>query len=91
MKPYLGTEVYSELQKMDAIKNFNYDNYGVYSGPVHDLPDLSSDRMQLLQRRAYLKFYLRPKKIFQHIKNLKNITQIKSYLLMIKFAFIKIF
>ncbi len=91
LKPYLGTEVYSELQKMDAIKNFNYDNYGVYSGPVHDLPDLSSDRMQLLQRRAYLKFYLRPKKIFQHIKNLKNITQIKSYLLMIKFAFIKIF
>ena len=77
LKPYPGSEVFEQLDKDHLIFNFNYDNYGVYTQPVHNLKDLSSKDMINLQKRAFREFYLRPKKISQHLLRIRSFTQLK--------------
>lgn len=75
--PFPGTEVFDDFNRRNYIKDFNYDNYGIYSRPVYNLPGLSAQEMASMQRRAYLKFYLRPKKIVKLLLKIKNLTQLK--------------
>jgi len=91
LKPFPGSEVFEELNRKGCIKDFNYDNYGVYTAPVHDLPGLSAKEMLIWQRRAYLRFYLRPKKIIKHLLKIKTLTQFKSNLSMVWFLLNRIF
>jgi len=91
LKPFPGSEVFNKLNSQGLIKDFNYDNYGVYTAPVHEFPGLSAKDMLKWQRRAYLKFYLRPKKIFKHLVKIKSWTQLKANLMMIKFLINRIF
>lgn len=39
----------------------------------------NADEIRKMQKRAYRKFYFRPKYIFKHIKRLKDINKIKQY------------
>ncbi len=91
LKPFPGSEVFNQLNERGYIKDYNFDNYGVYTAPVHEFPHLSSKEMLKLQQRAYFKFYLRPKKVWQHLMKLKSWTQLKSNLIMVKFLITRIF
>lgn len=91
LKPFPGTEVFDDFSKQNYIKDFNYDNYGVYSKPVHDLPGLSAEEMTSMQQRAYLKFYLRPKKIIKLLLKIKNLTQLKLNFSAAKFLLSRFF
>ena len=91
LKPFPGSEVFKNLNECGAIKDYNYDNYGVYTAPVHELPGLSAKEMLKWQRWAYLRFYLRPKKIIGHLLKIKSLTQLKSNLKMIRFLINRIF
>jgi len=77
LKPYPGSEVYEELRKKNLILNNNYEDYGVYTKPVHRLPFLEPERMLYWQKRAFREFYLRPGKIFFHLKRIRSWTQLK--------------
>lgn len=91
LKPFPGSEVFKNLNERGAIKDHNYDNYGVYTAPVHELPGLSAKQMLKWQQWAYLKFYLRPKKIISHVLKIKSLTQLKANLKMIQFLINRIF
>jgi radical SAM superfamily enzyme YgiQ (UPF0313 family) len=91
LKPFPGSEVFKELNERGAIIDYNYDNYGVYTAPVHELPGLSGKDMLKWQRRAYLMFYLRPKKIFSRLSRIKSLTQLKSNFKMVRFLINRIF
>lgn len=91
LKPFPGSEVFKDLNELGAIKDYNYDNYGVYTAPVHDLPGLSAEEMLKWQRWAYLRFYLRPKKIINHVLKIKSFTQLASNFKMIQFLINRIF
>lgn len=91
LKPFPGSEVFKDLNERGAIKDHDYDNYGVYTAPVHELPGLSAEEMLKWQRWAYLRYYLRPKKIINHILKIKSFTQLKSNFKMIQFLINRIF
>ena len=91
LKPYPGSEVFKQLDKDKLIFNFDYDNYGVYTKPVHNLPELSAQEMIDLQKKAFRRFYLRPKKIFQHLRRMKSFTQLKLNIFSAMFVFKKMF
>lgn len=91
LKPFPGSKIYQDLSQSGAIKDYNYDNYGVYTAPVHELPGLSAKEMLKWQRWAFLKFYLRPKKIVSHLLKIKSFTQLKSNFKMIQFLINRIF
>lgn len=85
LKPYPNSHVWDQLQEENLIDNIDYDNYGVYTAPVHHLKDLSADDILKWQRTAYRKFYLRPRKIMQHLMRIRTITQLKYNLLAARF------
>ncbi len=91
LKPFPGSAVFNILNDQDCIKDYNYDNYGVYTAPVHEFQHLSSKDMLRWQRIAYLRFYLRPKKVLQHLLKIKSLNQLKSNLIMVKFLINRIF
>jgi len=91
LKPYPGSEVFEELNEKGLIFDFDYENYGVYTKPVHNLPNLSSEEIGKLHKQAFREFYLRPGKIMQHLIRLKSFTQLKLDLRSGLFVLKKIF
>lgn len=77
LKPYPGSEVFERLNKENLIFDFDYNNYGVYTQPVHELKNLSAKDMIKLQKKAFREFYLRPKKILQHLLRMRSFVQLK--------------
>lgn len=77
LKPFPGTEVFNQLYQEGRIFDFDYDNYGLYTGPVHDLPDLPKEEILGLQKKALREFYLRPSQIFKTILRIHSFTQFK--------------
>lgn len=77
LKPYPGSEIYAQFQSENLILSNNYDDYGVYTKPIHRLPELSPEKMQYWQKRAFKEFYLRPRKIISHLKKIKSWTEFK--------------
>jgi len=77
LKPFPGTEAFKWLDERGLIVDKDYDKYGVYGKPSHKLPEVSQERMVEIQRKAYKKFYLRPKKIIQHVLRIKSFRRLK--------------
>ena len=77
LKPFPGSEIFTELADKGLINSYDYDTYGIHTRPVHRLPNLSEDELLEMQKKAYRKFYLRPGKIIKHITRLNSITRIK--------------
>jgi anaerobic magnesium-protoporphyrin IX monomethyl ester cyclase len=80
LKPFPGTEVFSQLRSKDLIDDFDYSHYGVYTPPVHHLETMSSDEILKCKIRAFREFYLRPRKIIRHILRIKNLTSLRTAL-----------
>ena len=76
LEPYPGSEVHAELKKANLILSTDYDDYGLYTKPVHRLPGLEPEKMVYWQKRAFREFYLRPRKILFH---LGRIIKIRSW------------
>lgn len=77
LSPYPGSEVYKQLDRDGLILSKDYDNYGVYTKPVHKLPGITTERMIYWQNRAYREFYLRPCKIISHLKRINSLIRFK--------------
>jgi len=76
-KPFPGSLIYDDLKKNGLIDDFNFDNYGVYTPPVHHLHNLTKADMLCWQKKAFREFYFKPQKIWKHIKRQKSISQLK--------------
>jgi len=77
LKPYPGSEVCEQLERDDLLLSKNYDDYGVYTKPVHRLPGLEPEEMVYWQKKAFREFYLRPRKILSYLKRIRSWTQLK--------------
>lgn len=77
LKPYPGTKVYEEFLKDNLILDYNFNNYGLHTPPVHRLKNLSADQILYWQKRAYRSFYLRPAILMRHVFRLKSINRLK--------------
>ena len=77
LKPYPGSEVFEYLSSQNLIACFDYDYYGVYTKPVHRLPGLTSEEIQMWHKRAFREFYFRPRKILQHLLRIRSLHQLR--------------
>ena len=76
-KPFPGSQISNEMKEKGLMDDFNFDNYGVYTPPIHHLESMTGRDMLKEQKKAFREFYFRPKKIWSHIKRQKSIAQIK--------------
>ena len=77
LKPFPNSDVWKELDAMGCVDNYDYENYGLYSKPVHHLPGLTSEDMIKAEKRAYRSLYLRPSRIWRYLKRIKSFEQLK--------------
>lgn len=77
IQPYPGSKIFYQLASRGLIDNYDYNRYGIHTGPVHHLESLTSDEILDLQRLAYRRFYLRPRKLLQHVMRLKSFNRLR--------------
>jgi anaerobic magnesium-protoporphyrin IX monomethyl ester cyclase len=77
LKPYPGSEIFEQLRNEGLIDSLDYSRYGLYTNPVHHLPDVSAHELIKWQKKAYRSFYLRPKKILNLLARIGSWTQFK--------------
>lgn len=76
-KPYPGSVIYDEIKEKGLIDDLDFNNYGIYTPPVHRLEDLTKSDLLYWQKKAFRQFYFRPKKIWDHIKRQRSLSQLK--------------
>jgi len=88
--PFPGTDVYKELLTKNLLLDRNFSNYGLYMEPVYELPGLSRYEIKKALTRAYIKFYLRPSKIFKILFRIRSLTELKLNMRAVLFLLRKI-
>lgn len=73
LTPFPGSEIYDYLKKRDLILTDDYSQYSFHTPPVHRLEEMEPSDLLRWQRKAYRRFFFRPKKIFQHILRIKTL------------------
>lgn len=90
-KPFPGSEAYFQIEKEGLIDERDLSHYGAYTYPVHHLKTLSRERIKELQQLAFRKFYFRPGKIFEHLKDITTFRKFISILRGFFFVVLKAF
>jgi radical SAM superfamily enzyme YgiQ (UPF0313 family) len=80
--PYPGTEVFEMARRGEGglhLLTCDWDLYGIQMGRALELTGLSRSRLERLQFRAYLRFYLRPSKL-RNMLRMVNLKVLPVYL-----------
>jgi len=67
--PYPGTEFYNYLKRKDYLLTQNWDDYMPLK-PIYEYPHLSYRTMQMMLKKAYRQYYMRPKYFFIGLQQL---------------------
>jgi len=86
-KPFPGSDIFDEINGAGLIDDKDYDHYGVYTPPVHNLPSLSKADLVSWQKKAFREFYFRPKKIWDHLIRQRSLAQLKLSLRGLSFVY----
>jgi anaerobic magnesium-protoporphyrin IX monomethyl ester cyclase len=76
LKPYPGSKIYEQMKEAGLIEDFNYENYGIHTFPVHHTRYVSAQTINSYQKLAYKSFYLRPGIFLKQLLRLKSRTRI---------------
>jgi radical SAM superfamily enzyme YgiQ (UPF0313 family) len=82
--PYPGTEFYKQARAKGYLTEMKWDQIDQGSNTAINYPELTSEEIIKSIKKAYLSFYLRPKIIIDLLKELKNLSDLRHLLQMIK-------
>jgi len=85
--PYPGTEFYRYAQEHGYLKVEHYEELDQNASAVVEYPRLSRSQIKEAARRANRRFYLRPRILSRMIKEAKDLSTLKSLLLIIRDQF----
>jgi len=74
--PLPGTESYRKLEETGEIKNVDWDNFYMMSAP-YTPNGISREDLLEIKRKAFLKFYMRPKILIRNILGVKSFGHFK--------------
>ncbi|MFH2136988.1 MAG: radical SAM protein [Candidatus Omnitrophota bacterium] len=66
LSPFPGTRCFDRFKAKRYLKTFDWQKYNFHAEPVFETELLSAKKMMQLRKRAYRKFYLRPRIIFRY-------------------------
>ncbi|MFX0199980.1 MAG: B12-binding domain-containing radical SAM protein [Candidatus Hodarchaeota archaeon] len=84
--PYPGTPLFGKLKARGEIRSVNWDDYKTWGGwSDSNLPYVTEGRteeeLKYLQQYAMRRYYLRPRAVWKHLKNLTSLSKLKNYLI----------
>lgn len=65
--PLPGTRCFKNLLEKGYLQTHDWSNYNFHSEPIFETESLSKKLLMDLRKKAYLKFYLRPKVMFRYL------------------------
>jgi radical SAM superfamily enzyme YgiQ (UPF0313 family) len=74
--PLPGTESYHKLEEAGEIKNVDWDNFYMMGAP-YTPKGISREELLEIKRKAFLKFYLRPRILIRNILGVKSFNHFK--------------
>ena len=81
-KPFPGTPIYKELVEEGRIKEVEFENFSL-DRIVWSPEGISMEELKGLRRKAFLRFYLRPKILFQMVREIRSFENLKFILIRI--------
>jgi radical SAM superfamily enzyme YgiQ (UPF0313 family) len=90
LSPLPGTRSHENMSRKGYIKTKDWSRYSWHGQPVIETPELSRIMLVRLRKRAYRKFYLRPKIIYRYMRDALHSRQwatiFSDALLLLKFV-----
>jgi anaerobic magnesium-protoporphyrin IX monomethyl ester cyclase len=80
LKPFPGTEIFEQLDKCGLILERDYNKYGLYEKPIHNLPKASREKILEMQNIAFREFYMRPTKIIKQFLRIRSFYGLNVFL-----------
>ena len=80
LKPFPGSTVYTELVAEHLIDDFNYEHFGIHTGPIHHLPGLPREEIRRWQKACYRSFYFRPRVWWGQLRRFRTFYRLRSNL-----------
>jgi anaerobic magnesium-protoporphyrin IX monomethyl ester cyclase len=74
--PLPGTESYHLLEENGEIDNVDWDNYYIMSA-AYTPPGIKREELLEIKKKAFLKFYLRPRILIRNLLSIKNYSHFK--------------
>lgn len=74
--PYPGTELYREAEKQGWLKAKKWEDFDASENSVLEYPDLKAAEIIEAHKKAYSKFYLRPKYIIRKIFKVRSFAEL---------------
>ena len=69
--PFPGTELFEWADRKGYLTTKNWEHYD-FAHPVMELPTISNERVKMFYRKAYRKFFLRPKYLVKRLARLRR-------------------
>ncbi|MFA6000837.1 MAG: radical SAM protein [Thermoleophilia bacterium] len=80
MVPFPGTQEFDNYRKEGLLLTEDWRDYDIMGKPVYRHKHITNGQLAAAPRRAYRKFYLRPKIIIRHIARMTSPRVIRNYL-----------
>ncbi len=77
--PYPGTPLFYDADKYGKL-SLNFDEFNVFNPVYVPFGYKDAEEIRLVQKRAYRRFYYRPKYVWKHIKKIRSWEDVKKYL-----------
>jgi len=92
--PFPGSEVYEIYKKQNLIRTNDLSAFGIHLPPVFELPDISTKELLEANKKAYRKFYTKPRNLIKFIKRSietpkRGIEMFKAGKIILKYGFSK--
>ena len=85
--PYPGTEFYNYAKDKGYLRVNKYEDFDQNASAVVEYPNLTTKQIKVAVRRATILFYLRPKKIFRLLKEIKDIGTLNALFAIVRDQF----
>lgn len=74
--PLPGSEIYNELKAEGKLDNIDFSDY-IFSSIIHVPPKMTLNQLIRLRKKAFLKFYLRPKILWGLLTEIHSVAHLK--------------
>ncbi|MEE3347127.1 MAG: radical SAM protein [Nitrospinota bacterium] len=74
--PLPGTESYHRLEETGEIDNVDWDNFYMMDA-AYTPPGIKREELLVIRKKAFLKFYLRPRVLIRNLLSIKNVRHFK--------------
>ena len=74
--PLPGTESYHRLEETGEIDNVDWDNFYMMDA-AYTPPGIKREELLVIRKKAFLKFYLRPRVLIRNLLSIKNFRHFK--------------